>query len=158
MPKLIKQIIPIGLLSILLILSIFLWLNKDNTELYWNFVRFKLRHLPTMRASGCHAIRRMVSLSSQKNVDTKFLEKDYPNFLPRDKPLTTDLPERDYQWSEYQIDRIALAPGGYVVAEIYEYQRLPQKQTGITTIHTVAYKKNAAGEYSQVENCRKYYP
>lgn len=155
MPKLIKEIIRISLLSILLILPIFLWLNKERAELYWNIVQFNMRHLPVMKERKCFAVGSMLYLSPEVDIDTKFLEKDYPELLGKDKFLGIRVPQKDYPWSQYRLDKIALAPGGYFIAEISELRILPDKQAGASIIHKVVYRKNAAGEYSQIERCLK---
>ena len=158
MPKPIKEKSPLSLLSILLILPIFLWLNKDSTERYWNVLKFKIRNTPMMKEGKCITVGNMFALSPKSNIDTKFLEKDFPNLLQKDEPLSTKLPKnnrpkKDYPWSEYKIKMIAIAPGGYVLAEVSEYKRYPPNQMGV--IHRAVYQKNSAGEYSQIEDCLK---
>ena len=101
-----------------------------------NVIQFKMRYLPLAQDGKCRRVRSLFSLGSEIKIDAEILEKI--NF------------QSPYS---YRVEQIVLAPGGYIIAEIYESRT--SYSPDIALLHTIIYKKNKEGKYSQLEDCQK---
>jgi len=131
-------------------------------SLYWPVLKFKVRNLPIIKEGKCINVFRLANQSPEVERNTEFLAQDYPRLFGSDVPYTDILNwETRQPWSLYKFASLHQAPGGYLIARIYEFRPfLPEvsEQTVRHTVilHVVVYNKGFWGRYRQVERCRKH--
>lgn len=154
--KLILSLLIGYILYLLVEVSFVVGLELITNSRLTHLMKFKMRNFPLMRKDICNSIERVFFLGSEVDIDPQFLKKDFPTLLGKDEPIDINLPKRNRPWSQYKLRKIVSTPGDYIMVEIFEGGVLPSAKLGDSYYHTVVYKKNADGEYSKIEHCRRF--